>query len=106
MAFSDDLDDDMEEVFLNTDEYGEAITYYRADGTTLLINAIVEQQFGAIDRVETARALVSTDSTLGVADPYEGEQFARSGETRWTIIDVRTTPGAHDLRALRPVERV
>ena len=31
MAFSDDLDDDMEEVFLNTDEYGEAITYKYAD---------------------------------------------------------------------------
>lgn len=106
MSFLDQLDSDMENVFLNIAEFGETVTYRRADGTTASIACVFNEQIGAIDRTEVGRCSISSDATLGIADPEPGEQIERSNGERWTIIDVRGNQGGFDLRVVLPLERV
>jgi hypothetical protein len=105
VSFSDQLDSDMEDTFLNTSDFAETVTYRVSDGTTVSISAVIIADEGTVGDFELARILISNDSTLGVASPAPGEQLTPSGEKRWTILKVRTTPSAHNLDCARPVER-
>ena len=49
MTFATDVDDDIDDVFLETDEYAETVTYRRAaQGDTATIKVVAEEQVFAI----------------------------------------------------------
>ncbi len=82
-SFNDMLDDDMDNVFLNTLEFAAAITRTTLAGVTSSINAAFEFQVGAVDEKERAVFRVKDDVAWVRGDyvTFNSEQFV--------VIDIR-----------------
>jgi len=80
MTFKSDLSKDVDEIFLNNDEFSEDITYTPDGGSDKTIKAIVD----GIDKIQsdvatrenetdTIRITINSDTTLGIASPGYGD---------------------------------
>jgi hypothetical protein len=108
MTFLTDLDDDMEDVFNDVTEFGEALTLTFDDASTRSIVGVVWEQRGALDNLEQALITIQDHATLGAtaAELGGGMTITRTGNSEvWTIADIQTGIGEHIIRALLPLER-
>ena len=95
--FTDQLDTDVANVFLNTDEFAAAVTRTALDGSTSTINAQFEFQVGAVDAKERAVFRVADDVA------WERGDYVTFNSERWTVIDIRPDDlGMLELRCDRP----
>lgn len=102
-SFEDQLQTDIENVFLNTDEFSETVTYTQFDGTTKSIPVVFRPDVGAEDTKGDALFLVPTNATLGISNPLEGERITRSNGDIWTITKIRDDDeGIAECRARNP----
>lgn len=117
--FRELLAEDLEDVFLNTEEFGEPISFYPANnGAMRRLYAVIEQNQRAVTgdgtmidhEQEEIEVLVSKDrngSRGGIDKPLvgdtltregDGERYAYSGEIRdadtssWRLVYVRANP--------------
>jgi len=80
MTFKTDLAKDMDEIFLENDEFSEDITYTPKGGSGKIIKAIVDEidkiqsdVQGRENETETLRITINSDATLGIASPGYGD---------------------------------
>ena len=82
MSFKDQLAADAAAVFCNADEFGESVTYLKADGTSRSITALVIRNIPQVDEMGVLRyaieAHVPNDATTGILDTeadFGGDQL-------------------------------
>ena len=67
MNLSDLLVSDVDEVFLNSDEFAETITYREPAGQTITITAVVDRQASRIEQRTNHRLLVEPVTVRGAS---------------------------------------
>ena len=91
MTFKTDLQDDMDDVFLNTSEYGEAITYTPPGGSGTDISAIVDGPKVSEDQSEIDEdvhyVLTVVLSKTDVATPVLDATIAYDGRN-YKVMDI------------------
>ena len=81
-----DFKDDFENAFEPMLDYmGDTVVYTPVGGTAVTIQAIFNEQVGAID--DRQRAIITVDASV-VTNPRRGDRFTLSSRT-WKTVDVR-----------------
>ena len=105
MSFRDQMSNDVANVFLNLNEFGENVIYTPDGGSGRTIVAIVEREEAAeIDQQDgrgvgrAARLHIAADAANGIASPGIGDQATFDG-LDWTVRGVESDgAGMHVLR--------
>jgi len=114
MGLKERIEEDAQNVFLNSLEFAENVTYQPAGGSGKAISAIVrierdepENQADGAVRIREATLVISTDSTSGIPNPSEADRVTISNEV-WEVIGISYQAiGLAALRIARiePLER-
>lgn len=97
MTFRDQLDTDMDSVFLNTSEFADSIDITDLDGNVTTTKAYFEFQVGAVDEKE--RAIFVMKDSENIARGY----FITYLTEIWTVIDIRPDGlGSFEVRCDQP----
>ena len=103
MTLKDLMESDLSEVFLNTDEFSENVTYYPCEGEKRDISAavFVGQQFerrnNNLLKVQTATIHVSNDSATGIDNPRMGDAIRLATDdkdTLWSFKEIKLRDSA------------
>jgi len=115
MGFKDILAADVSNVFTNSDEFGEPLSYQPKNGAARSVNGVVDHEGGYQDQsfgesnIEVLDVFVSRDDTTGIDDPQLGDRIARADgrwfafsgqkletdESSWTLRFTRDIPTKH-----------
>jgi len=101
MAFKDQMAADAANIFLNTDEFAESISYTPYGGAAKTIKAIVTRNRISPDSQEQGRVLINqveiqiaNDVTNGIATVTKGQDtvslpaFLGGSASTWRIVDI------------------
>lgn len=101
MTFKSQLDDDAVNVFLNSDEFAESITYTPSGGSPKTIKAVVSRERVDPDSqargnvlINQAEIHIAKDSTYGVASVSKGADkvsfpaIIGGSNSTWLVIDI------------------
>lgn len=94
MSLAAQISDDVAAVFLQTDDFGEQVTYIPKTGKTRTITAVISQRDrGTRDeryhkqQANQATLFVARSETTGVADPQLGDAFSLPGDPAGELWD-------------------
>lgn len=104
--------EDRDNAFLDdTGFVAESVSYRVAStGASVTIDAVVESAaddmstrvpFSGLERVNWKKFTISAAAANGVASPQPGDQVTHDGQV-WTVTNVTTIEGMHELRATSP----
>lgn len=95
--FIDQMDEDMTNTFLNTDEFAAQVTVTDLSGGTTTPKAVFVFQAGAVDEKE--RAVFYLADSVTIARGY----YITLNAERWIVVDVRPDDrGMNEVRCDRP----
>ena len=82
------------------EQTGDTITYSTVAGVSTSIQAIFNEQVGALD--DKANAIFSIAGSDLASAPGKGDRITRNG-TRWTVLEARDSEdGSIEIRVVRP----
>jgi len=87
MALVDDIADDLTEVFFDTTEWAEAVTYTAKGAAGVSINAVVSKGLPLQEAYERGENFAGAEITVKASDvtnPQWGDTFTIGGET-WEL---------------------
>lgn len=104
--FETQMQTDMADVFTNTDDFGELVTWRTAAGTSTAGLAVVGQEYlGAIDE-KTQKVFILQSADAEDIDRGDAIIDANGNGNEWTVIDVsQRDAAAVNVRCVLPQER-
>ena len=90
MTFKDDLENEIDDVFLNPEEFGELVTYKPITGSPFDILVIFDDAYQGIDAesgqvINTKKPKITTKTENFTSDPVQGDVIERADATEYKV---------------------